>query len=75
MAKIAVHHPELPVNSGHTVFSGPAVDYRIEDCGLLRITGWETRGERGEAAFPHGVWRYVIQSWPKDPPAGIPVAA
>ncbi len=61
---LIVFHPSVPVNDGRTVFTGAefALDYRVEENGALRIIGWETSEQCGDAFFAPGQWAYVLRS-------------
>lgn len=65
MAKISVFHPDITVNAGRTDFNGSDVRYLVTDDGSLRVMGWETNTERGEATFAAGKWGYVCRSTEK----------
>lgn len=64
--RISVYHHMNPVNGGHTEFSGPEVDYRVEGDGALRVIKWVTHTQTGDALFAPGQWSYVCRSKPLD---------
>jgi hypothetical protein len=59
--RITVFHTPISGNGDNTVFTGPDLEYCMEEDGALRIIKWETSTQKGDALFAPGQWTYVCR--------------
>lgn len=74
--QVKVHTVDQHSKRGEVIFSGPEVDYRLDDAtGILRVLKWVNQNRTGDSLYLPGTFVGVERSKPTEPAPEEPETA